>query len=367
MIPNKEADEPVADIGKLSRQFNAAALRARAAVFWERAWPRAYPAVFASGLFLSASWAGLWQPAPVPARIAGVAVFGIALGFALARPPATFRTRSLAVTRRDALRRMDEVGGDPTLPAMTLGDKPGPNSTPLQIETWNLHLLRTWQRAGGTFRSGTPQPEMQKRDPYRTRYFLALAMAVTALMAGEQRFDRVAAAFDWTTPVAPVPPLQYEAWITPPEGIKRDPLYINHSKTPDILEAHKNSTLIIRIQGKNPKVLLGGMEVPVQRVITPRDGDSSKTKYQYELKLDEQNNAVSIPNGPKWVFKIVPDNAPTANIKSVQPDDKGQLGVEYETKDDYGVRQGEITVKAPAGDPAARPLRSGQLPVIPLP
>lgn len=369
--PNEPIVHPPADIKKLMRQFNTAALMSRAAIFWERAWPRAVPPLSVAGLFLSASWAGLWQPLPIPARISGVVAFGITFGWALARPPGAFRTDSLLVTRREALSRLDDISGDPSRPATTLGDRPGIGSTEKQVENWNLHLIRTWERAGNSFRAGKPHPGLQKRDPHAVRYYILAAMLVTAAMASGQHIERVTAAFDWSTPVipaAPFPPLQFRAWINPPETINREPLYIDNEKMPNTLSAHKNSTMTIRIFGRNPKITLNGADVPLQKEIKARNGGASKSEFQYELKLDELHNQVSIQGGPAWNFQITPDNTPTAEIISLKPgENPNVLEMDYTTMDDYGVKQSEIIITLPDGEPSAHPLQSGKIPALTLP
>ncbi|MFD1333145.1 DUF4175 family protein, partial [Methylopila musalis] len=54
------------------------ARRAALAIAWEAAWP-ALAATLAVGLlFLTVSWFGLWDAAPVWARVAGVTLFALA-------------------------------------------------------------------------------------------------------------------------------------------------------------------------------------------------------------------------------------------------------------------------------------------------
>lgn len=57
--------------------------RAKFAIAWERAWPHLARVLTVAGLFLVASWAGLWLVLPFAARVAGAGLFGIAAVAAL--------------------------------------------------------------------------------------------------------------------------------------------------------------------------------------------------------------------------------------------------------------------------------------------
>ena len=83
--------------------------RARLAVAWERGWPHLARLLTVIGLFLAASWAGLWVVFPFVARVIAFAVF-VLLALAALVPAIRFRWP----TRDDALRRLDRLArGEP--------------------------------------------------------------------------------------------------------------------------------------------------------------------------------------------------------------------------------------------------------------
>ncbi len=365
------------DTDTLTSKFGRAVRNARAVLFIERAVPRIMPPLYTSGLFLSASWAGLWAPLPVEARMAGVLAFAVAL----VASPLFAKTKNLIVTKDDALRHLDDKIGDPSRPAQTLGDHLGEGNSPATKALWDLHLTRIWEKWGDQFDAGKPQIDIAARDPYKFRYSVALAMVLTAAMAGGQHFERVADAFDWTK--QPVPEdaakqaaaLQIKAWVTPPDNINVPPLYLNesvrdHTQGGSKLIAHKNSVLTILVSGKELNIQLNGQTVPLQKSIAPRSSHQGLTTYQYEIPLSEESSIVTIENGPKWQFEVTPDNAPDVSVNKIEPNDKNvrALDLTCTAKDDFGIIEGEVIITLPGAQaPGATPLPSGKLTPLPIP
>lgn len=365
------------NIETLTSKFGRAVRNARAVLFIERAVPRILPPLYTSGLFLSASWAGLWSPLPVEARMAGVLAFAVAL----VASPLFAKTKNLLVSKDDALRHLDDKIGDPSRPAQTLGDQLGEGNTPTNKALWDLHLTRIWEKWGDQINAGKPQIDMAARDPYKFRYSVTLALVITAAMASGQHVERVAEAFDWTK--SPVPEevakqtaaLQIRAWVTPPDNIDVPPLYLNesvrdHTEGGSKLVAHKKSVLTILVSGKERKIKLNGQIVPLQKSIAPRSADQGLTTYQYEIPLSEAESIVTIENGPKWQFEVTQDNAPEVSVNKVEPNDKNvrALDLTCTAKDDFGITEGELVITLPgAPAPGATPLSSGKILPLPIP
>src|ERR1700722_6056671 len=84
-----DPSEPVRDPDAIARlQLTQALQRAQYAIAWERSWPHLARFLTVVGLFLVASWAGLWLALPFLARAIGFGLFVfLALGalFPLAR------------------------------------------------------------------------------------------------------------------------------------------------------------------------------------------------------------------------------------------------------------------------------------------
>lgn len=303
----------------------------------------------------------------------------MAFTLALAASPWRYKTKSLAVTQAEALKRLDHNLGSPVNPAQKLGDRPGPGSSVEEMKLWNLQMSNLWDRWGGQFHAGTPKPGMAARDPYHLRFFIALTMAVSAATSSGPHLEQVKQAFDWTVPAPPpppVPPLQLKAWVTPPDNIPKAPLHMtettrDHRQGGEKLEAHQSSTLTIMTYGTATRITVNGQPLAVQKEIPQGEG---KTGYQYEIKLKAAETVVAIERGPTWHIDVAQDHAPSVSIQGIATpvapaDGKGSKGIDidYRAKDDYGY-QGEIIVKTPGKpDPAAKPLPSAQVPVFTLP
>lgn len=375
MSSDKQSEAITLD--KLPREFTSAMPKARAAIFWERAYPRLVPPGVVTALFTSASFAGVWGIASPGQRMAGVAAFAALLALSVIRPPKAFRTESLRVTARDAAQRLDRHSGRPLNVAEIMIDRPV-NDTPAETEKFNKHIDSVWKQYAGPFTVGAPKPAMAARDPLRLHIAVAVLAAATALWPQGGRLELLQQAFDWTTPApvaappAPAASLRLKAWVQPPEGIDIRALEMSEAtKDKDIngtaLLAHENSTLTIMIYDKNPSVALNGEIVPLQKEIAT--GQDSKA-YQYEIKLMPGHNEITINGGPTWKIETRADLPPTTSLHGInQKEQRGRrsLDVDYETKDDYGC-QGEIvitpSVMPQAGD---TPLPSAQIPLIPVP
>ncbi|MCC8960361.1 DUF4175 family protein, partial [Bradyrhizobium sp. Pear77] len=90
--PSRAVNDSDADARlKLTQlKLTEALQRAKFAIAWERAWPHLARFLTVAGLFLVASWAGLWLALPFAARVAGAALFGIA-ALAVLAPLVRFR------------------------------------------------------------------------------------------------------------------------------------------------------------------------------------------------------------------------------------------------------------------------------------
>ncbi len=375
-MSSDKQSEPIT-LDKLPPEFTRGMPKARAAIFWERAYPRLVPPGVVTALFTSASFAGVWGMASPGQRMAGVAAFAAALALSVIRPPKAFRTETLRVTAREAAQRLDRNSGRPIHLAEILIDRPI-NDTPVEKEKFNQHIGSVWKQYAGPFIVGAPKPAMAARDPLRLHIAVAVLAAATALWPQGPRMDMLQQAFDWKTlvppaaPPAPEPPLRLKAWVQPPEGIDIRALELNEATNDkDVnggaLLAHESSRLTIITYDKNPHITLNGESVPVQKEITI--GPDSKT-YQYEVKLQAGQNEINISGGPSWKIETRADLPPTATLHGInQKEQRGRrsLDVDYETKDDYGC-QGEIvitpSVKPDEGD---APLPSAQIPMIPVP
>src|SRR5258706_5132239 len=91
--------------------------RAKYAIAWERSWPHLARLLTIAGLFLVASWAGLWLALPFIARAVGLGVFAV-----LALGPLFPLLRFRWPGREEALSRLDRFTGIRHRPATALTD-----------------------------------------------------------------------------------------------------------------------------------------------------------------------------------------------------------------------------------------------------
>lgn len=372
---SSQAGTPDISPDHLPSEFTRAVNRARAAIFWERLWPRIVPPTAVSSLFLSASFAGVWGLASPVVRMGGLMAFTLALAASIVRPPKAFRTDTLHVTRTDALRRLDKNIGHPLNPAQILGDRLSVQSSDREKDIWNLHMSNVWNQFAGKFEAGRPRPGVAARDPYHLRFFIALTLAITAATSQAPHLQQIKQAFDWTAPVPPpppVPPLQLKAWITPPEGINVPPLQMteatrDHTQGGEKMIAHQTSMLTIMTYGRSARILVNGVVIPLEKEIPQGQG---RTGYQYEAKLEAADTKVTIERGPQWHIAVTQDRAPTVTINSIgatEEKNSKSLDINYRAHDDHGY-QGQIVINVPGKkDPDAKPLPSALPPVLSLP
>jgi hypothetical protein len=362
--------EVTEQIGKMKRQFNRAVRRSRGVIFAERLWIRAAPSLGVIGLFLTASWAGVWKSAPPELRIAGVAAFTLS---ALAAPMLC-KTGSLRVKKKEAIDRLDENSGDPTNPAGTISDKLDERSTPQEQKLWDLHQLNVWDKHGSRLKAGCPQPNLGKYDRFGLRYFITAAAIGSAIIAGDDLKTNLTQAFNWKSPpvVAELPPpLSLRATITPPDGIEAYPVYLtekslDHTQGGKRLRAHEKSMLTIMTMGRKAKITVNEKQLELKRTINPHAEDKNKLTYQYEIQLEDEDAVVSIEDGPRWHIMVTPDNPPRMVIKNIRlhPDNPHKLIIDVESEDDFGLAEGKVRMRVANQNPDAKPLPSGALPGI---
>lgn len=351
----------------LSRRFNRKVALARTVLFAERLWPRVIPSLCTGGLFLTTSWLGLWHALPPQGRMGGLALFAAVTVIS----PLLVKTKSLIVTRRDAIDRIDAALGDPSRPALMMDDDIPAESSPANRQLWNSHKLQMMEQWVDKIRIALPHSDVRQRDRYFSRYLIAASVAASAIFAGDQRLPRIMEAFNWTAPVLPV---TAKAWVNPPEGFKDQTLVFTQD-SPETAQdgqkydAHKGSTMTIVVFDRNAPVSLNGTPVSLAREVIPKEGSQDRPTYHYEFSL--QQGPVTIAVGPslRWQIAVGSDDAPTATIGKIAPSPKetGSLDIEFNQKDDFGINESIIRiVPSQKKDGDATPLPSSNIPKIDL-
>jgi uncharacterized protein (TIGR02302 family) len=197
-----------------------ALLRARWAIFWERLWPALATLATAIGIFLAASWLGLWLWLPPVGRALALCGF-VALTMAAAVPLLRVRFPS----RHDGLRRLDCNTDLPHRPATAISDELAtPKADPWSAALWRAHVERALS-AARILKAGQPAPRLDRRDPMAMRALVLMLVVTTFIAAGSERGRRIAAAFDWHGVVVPAN-FRLDAWVSPPPYTAKPPVIL---------------------------------------------------------------------------------------------------------------------------------------------
>lgn len=317
-------------------QLAQALQRARLAVAWERGWPHLARLLTVAGLFLAASWAGLWVALPFVIRIVAFAAF-VLLGFAALVPAIRFRWP----TREDALRRLDRGTGIPHRPATALTDTLK-SQDPITQALWQEQHARTLASIK-RIRAGLPSPRLALHDPWALRALVVVLLVASYVAAGSDRFARVVAAFDWNGAFSAAN-VRVDAWVTPPPYTSRPPIILSASTNKDAppsdagpVSVPAGSTLIVRSSGGRLDVAASGGVTE-----TPVAGNAPQGTNERNFTITGDGTAhVRSPSGqPQWTFKAMPDRAPSISLaKDPERQAKGALLLSYKLEDDYGVTE----------------------------
>ena len=351
--PTKSAREPDA-VARL--QLTQALQRAQYAIAWERAWPGFARVLSVVGLFLVASWAGLWLALPFLARAIGIGLFVLAALAALF-PFARFRWP----TREEALSRLDRGTGIRHRPATALTDTLS-NKDPIAQALWREQRERTLASIK-RIRAGLPSPRLPIHDPWALRALVMVMLAAAYVAAGDERSLRIAAAFDWNGVLAPAN-VRVDAWVTPPAYTGKPPVILSAARdaaSPNSaapLPVPSGSTLLVRSSGGTIDVVVGG---GVTEVAPSEQAPKGTNERHFKITGDGTAH-VRAPSGqPLWRFAATPDRAPTISLaKDPERQARGSLQMSYRLEDDYGVTEARAQFAARNADAAKESNKEGK-------
>ena len=301
------------------------------------------------GLFLVASWAGLWLALPFVARAIGIGLF-VVLALAALFPLARFRWP----TREEALSRLDRGTGIRHRPATALTDTL-PTQDPIAQALWREQRERTLASIK-RIRAGLPSPRLPIHDPWALRALVMVMLAAAYVAAGDERTMRIAAAFDWNGVLAPAN-VRVDAWVTPPLYTGKPPVILSAANkdaaSPDSgapLPVPAGSTLLVRSSGGTIDVVVGG---GVTEVAPSEQAPKGTNERHFKIAADGTAH-VRAPSGqPLWRFAATPDRAPTISLaKDPERQARGSLQMSYKLEDDYGVTEARAQFAARNPDAA---------------
>ena len=179
-------------MASIETALNRLVARARVVLAWEFLWRTLSTVAGIAALFLAISWLGVWNFVPPAARAFCLLAFLIVILATLAR-----EARHAALTRRDALRRIDRDAGDGYAAASTLEDSPANSDDPTAMALWRVHRARVARRLGSV-RLSSPAPRAVDRDRWALRAGAFLLAIAAGIYAGPDRSARLASAFVWS-------------------------------------------------------------------------------------------------------------------------------------------------------------------------
>ena len=316
-------------------QLTQALQRAQYALAWERAWPGFARILSVVGLFLVASWAGLWLALPFLARVIGIGLFAL-LALAAFFPLARFRWPS----REEALSRLDRGTGIRHRPATALTDTLS-TKDPIAQALWQEQRERTLASIK-RIRAGLPSPRLPIHDPWALRALVMVMLAAAYVAAGDERALRIAAAFDWNGVLAPAN-VRVDAWVTPPVYTGRPPVILSANRdaaSPDSgapLSVPSGSTLLVRSSGGAIDVVVGG---GVTEVAPGEQAPKGTNERHFKITGDGSAHVRAPAGQPLWRFAATPDRAPSISLaKDPERQARGSLQMSYKLEDDYGVTE----------------------------
>jgi uncharacterized protein (TIGR02302 family) len=355
----------------VERRLDRLVRLATAAAFWEGLWRGLIPPLVVIGAFLCVSWLGLWLDVPHIGRIIGVAIFAVL--FALS----TFGLwRLVPLSRREALRRIDKASGLTHRPASVLDDTLATaGRDPSTDALWALHRKRAETEAA-RLRPGRPSPRAVELDRYAVRAGIVVALVACAIVAGPQRYARVAAAFDFGEGPSLGTSYRLDAWIDPPPYTGKPPVLIDLASDsardmdhPRTIAAPAGSVVIIRSSGGEPAEIetTGPLLPPPAKPLDAGKAAGAKTDEaktddaakvpgdsEKRLVLHGDSRLVLRHDGSlRGIFDLtaIADKPPTIALREVpKANARGSLTLAYTTSDDYGVSKAEVLFSDPMID-----------------
>lgn len=338
--PPQDKSPPTADGAKKSGRLERMLRRSAVALLMERVWRVAVAVATLALFFLALSWLGLWREAGVEFRMTGVALFGAAAVFVIAREFALGWPR-----RRAALARLDADA--PLRPASSLDDTlAGRDPDPATTELWALHRVRL-EKALARTPITPPQPRLAERDPFALRALALVAAVAAAFVAGDEKRARLAAAFDWRTASLLGPAARVDAWLDPPPYTGRPPIVLAAEREGAPVEAPINA--ILHVRPASAGVATDGALTAVEAAPAKPDAPKAEPVKELSFKLGGAAR-LALPDGRRFDLVALPDKAPTiALTENPRNNTRGSMTLAFRTEDDYGVVSAEAVFSASTG------------------
>jgi uncharacterized protein (TIGR02302 family) len=330
------------------------------AVVLERFWPALWPSTGVVGLFLILALLNVFPALPGGLHVLALLAFAAALVWSLYWP-----VRGQTIPgRAQALRHLEMSSGLEHRPITGLDDKAAIKPEPgLAQSLWAAHRRQLFDRIRN-LKIRWPDINLAVRDPYAVRVLVVIVLVASAVYAGADAPQRLAAAFDTSRAQTPWS-ARGDAWIKPPAytGEETKTLALGSSDTRGpVISVPAKSELTVRIhQGAGSAELRPGpiaSTVPDPQAIRFQDVGNGASEARIEITRDM---SVRLTMGGQtagfWKIRAIPDQKPEIAFRTPLAVMQSQtLRFHYGVKDDFGVASAvaKITLAAPPpGAPAA--------------
>ena len=336
----------------LRRRLDRLVLLARGALLWETAWRGIAVVLVGVAVFASLAWFGLLLDRPPAVRIAAVAFCVAIAGWGVWRAVLRARSTHPRTDRGAALGRIDRDSGFAHREASTFDDTLANGADPTTSALWQLHQARSARALAGA-RVRAPRPHLARFDRYAVRAAALLMLLAAGITAGDERWSRLASAFDWGGPPAPARAgLRIDAWIDPPAYTGKPPIVL--AKSPDApIVAPVGSAIVVR--ASDP----AAVSVATEGNIAPKpteDGAKVDAKPDAAKRFVLRGDGKLIIDGAasgraSYAITAIPDKPPTVELTSTpKANARASLTFNYRLSDDYGVIGAEAQFTAPEID-----------------
>lgn len=280
--------------------------------------------------FVALSWLDIWRPAPVEARMLGVALFGFLALYLIAREIARGWP-----SRASAVQRLDAAAAAPLRPARSLDDTlAAQNADPATRALWELHRRRLEATLAETPVSA-PAPQLARLDPFALRALALVAVVAAGFVAGDEKGARLAAAFDWPAGDRLLGASdRIDAWFEPPAYTGRPAIVLGSES--GAVEAPQGA--LLRLRPETTQVSVDGgltLASPGKPDATASVKTGNPPPPAYRLTGAAR---LALPDGRRFEVTAIPDLPPKAALtERPRNNTRGSMTLAYEAEDDYGV------------------------------
>ena len=292
--------------------------------------------------FVALSWLDLWRPAPVEARMAGVALFGFLALYLIVREVARGWP-----TRAGAVKRLDAAAEAPLRPARSLDDTlAAQKDDPATRALWDLHRRRL-EAALAETPVAAPAPDLARRDPFALRALALVAAVAAGFVAGDEKNARLAAAFDWRAGDRLLGASdRIDAWFEPPAYTGRPAIVLGPQG--GAVEAPIGALLHLRPESAHVSIdgalsLAASDTSDAPGVVKPDNPPAPAYRLTGAARL-------TLPDGRRFEVTAIPDLPPSAELTERPRNNvRGSMTLAYEARDDYGVAGMEAVFETKPG------------------